>query len=211
MTLTVPLRRTILHLLHILFTDARTFIAHRPVHSKKKEHFSLTKELVDNIGHGGLFSKTKSRCPETGIRPWVRRAESLLGNMIFSRCPSFLKRDPHGQYPRNFHKAKLLQTNLFLTIDDSPSRQIIRGQLHRNPISGEYFNKMHSHLTGNVSQHPVSVIQFHLEHGVGQCLNDRPFYRYDVLFSHSLFFPRSPVPLSAYLTLLPSPFLINPS
>ena len=40
------------------------------------------KQLGDNVDHGGLFSKAKSRCPVTSVRPWVRRAESLLGKSM---------------------------------------------------------------------------------------------------------------------------------
>ena len=53
-------------------------------------------------------------------------------------------------------------------VDDSSSREVIGGECNTNFVSRNDPDVMLSHLSGQVCQNDVSVLQFHSEHGVRQ-------------------------------------------
>src|SRR3990170_6451593 len=62
---------------------------------------------------------------------------------------------------------------LLVAIYDPAARQIVGRQLHRHPVSRQDADEILAHLSGDMRQHPVLVLQFHPKHGVGQRFNDR--------------------------------------
>ena len=57
--------------------------------------------------------------------------------------------------------AKLLEA-----ICNTTATQVIGRKLHGDSVTGQNTDKIHTHLTGNVSQNNVVVFQFYLKHGV---------------------------------------------
>src|SRR5437016_3812860 len=66
-----------------------------------------------------------------------------------------------------------LSRSSLVTINDSPTRQIVGRKLDRHLIPCQDANKIFAHLTRNMRQHPVLIIQFHAKHCVRQRFNDR--------------------------------------
>lgn len=86
-----------------------------------------------------------------------------------------------------FNGCPHLHNNSLLVPISNPSpRQIIRGQLNRHLVSGENFNKMHSHLARNVSQNHMTLIQLHMEGCVGQRLHHRTVNLYRFFLSQNI-------------------------
>src|SRR5579863_10029274 len=60
---------------------------------------------------------------------------------------------------------------LFVAVHDAAARQVVRRKLHRDFISGQDANEILAHLSGNVREHAMLVLQFDPKHRVGQRLN----------------------------------------
>jgi hypothetical protein len=67
---------------------------------------------------------------------------------------------------------------------NSAPGEVIRRQFHRHPITRKDLDKMHPHLAGNMSKHPVAIIELHPKHGVRQGLDDGSFYLNGLFFWH---------------------------
>ena len=78
---------------------------------------------------------------------------------------------------------------LLEAISDSTAFQIIDGQLYGYSISWENLDVVHAHLSGDVSQNGVAVLQLNLEHSVRQGLNNLTFELNYIVFSQ-----RNPLP-----------------
>jgi len=74
-----------------------------------------------------------------------------------------------------------------LSVNYPAPGQVIRGEFELNPIPGQDLNVMHPHPPRNMRQDPVSVIQFHPEHGVGEGFHYFAF-NFDQLFFRHLTF-----------------------
>jgi hypothetical protein len=92
---------------------------------------------------------------------------ALVAN-LFYRCP-------------DFHFSSLW-TALFVAINNAPPRQVIRRKLDCHPISGQDAYKILTHLSGNVRQYLMLVLQFDAKHGVWQRFDDRRHYFNGILF-----------------------------
>jgi hypothetical protein len=86
----------------------------------------------------------------------------------------------------DFTKREVRGDYLFLPKDDSPPREIIRGEFHRHLIPWEDFDEVHSHLSRNMGQHLVAVFQFDSEHGIGKGFQNLPFHLDRILLWHSV-------------------------
>ena len=62
-----------------------------------------------------------------------------------------------------------------VAVDDAPSGQVVGRQLHNNSILRKDPDVVLTHLAADVSEHLVSVAQFHSEHRVGQWLDHAAF------------------------------------
>lgn len=71
---------------------------------------------------------------------------------------------------------------LFISIDDSAPGQVVRRDLHQNPVPREDADKMKAHLSRNVGEYLVSVIELHLEHRVWKRLDYFSSYFYYFVF-----------------------------
>src|ERR1039458_7693020 len=74
---------------------------------------------------------------------------------------------------------------LFVSIYNAAARQVVWRQLNRHPVAGKNANKVLAHLARDVRQHLVLVLQFHLEHGIGQGFNHHRHYLNRVFLTHS--------------------------
>ena len=97
--------------------------------------------------------------------------------------------------------AKAL-SKLLLPVNDASPREVIGRHLDRNAIAGQYPDKVHPHLAGYVSQHPVAVGQFHPEHCVrkgflhDRLKSDRLLFRQNTFLKLSHILPWAPSGLS---------------
>ncbi len=71
---------------------------------------------------------------------------------------------------------------LFISIDDSAPRQVVGGDLQQNSISREDTNKVKAHLSRNVGEYLVSVVELHLKHRVRERLDYFSSYFYYFVF-----------------------------
>ena len=55
---------------------------------------------------------------------------------------------------------------------DAAAGDVVGRHLHRDLIAGKDPDKVHPELSGNMSQYDVPLADVHLEHGVGQGLNN---------------------------------------
>jgi hypothetical protein len=62
---------------------------------------------------------------------------------------------------------------LLVPVRDPAPRQVVRRQLHQNPIPGKDPDVVHPHLPRDMGQHLVPVLECHPEHRVGKGLGDR--------------------------------------
>ena len=62
--------------------------------------------------------------------------------------------------------------------------QIIGRHFQSHFVSWQNPDVVHPHLTRNMRQHFVAILQLHPEHGVGQCLLDGTVLLYRLLFRH---------------------------
>ena len=76
----------------------------------------------------------------------------------------------HGLHGRSdFHLLYLL----LASPHDAAAGDVIGGHLDRDLVAGKDPDKVHPELAGNMRQDDVAVADIHLEHRVGQGLNDR--------------------------------------
>src|ERR1051325_3023561 len=64
-------------------------------------------------------------------------------------------------------------SSLPVPIDDAPPREVVRRELHQDPVPRQDPDVVHPHLPRDVGQDLVSVVKLHPEHGIGQRLNHR--------------------------------------
>src|SRR5579885_38426 len=69
-----------------------------------------------------------------------------------------------------------------VSVGDPTSGEVVRGDLDLDAVSGEDADTVHPHLSGGVGQDFVAVLQSHLEHGVGERLDDLSFHDDRVFF-----------------------------
>src|SRR5262249_29650168 len=66
--------------------------------------------------------------------------------------------------------AALYTLSLFGPVYDSPAGQVVRRDLELDFVARQNADKVHTHLTADVGEHLVAVLQRDFEHGVGQRL-----------------------------------------
>lgn len=66
--------------------------------------------------------------------------------------------------------------SLLVPVDDPPAGQIVRAQLDCYPVARKDTNEILPHAPGDVSQHLVLILKLHLEHRIGQRLDNRCHY-----------------------------------
>src|SRR5438132_415564 len=64
---------------------------------------------------------------------------------------------------------------LLVPIGDATAGQVVRRQLHLDPIPRQDPDVVHPHLPGDVREDLVPVVELHAEHGVGERFRDLPF------------------------------------
>ena len=70
-------------------------------------------------------------------------------------------------------KTKKLPACLLVAVNNPAAREIVRRKLHRHPIARQNAYKILSHLSRDVRQHLVLVLQFDAKHGVRQTVQSR--------------------------------------
>src|SRR6476469_3828319 len=70
-----------------------------------------------------------------------------------------------------------------VSIGDPTSTEVVRSQLDLDLVTGKDPDVVHAHLSGDVGQHLVAVVELHPEHGVREGLYDRAL-------QHDRVFPR---------------------
>src|SRR5512139_695637 len=60
-------------------------------------------------------------------------------------------------------------------VDDAPAGEVVRRQLHRDPVPREDLDEVHPHLPGYVGEHLHLVVEFDPEHRIRERLDHGPF------------------------------------
>ena len=66
---------------------------------------------------------------------------------------------------------KVHMLNLFESIDDSATAEIVGRDLDQYPVTGKDADEILAHLATDVGKHLVLVFQFYTEYGIGQRLH----------------------------------------
>lgn len=86
-----------------------------------------------------------------------------------------------------FELEALISGKLFVSVRNSPTRQIIRGQFNADSITSQYAYKVLSHLTRNLCKnHVLGSLELHFEEGVGQFVYDDTLSRNKIFFGQAL-------------------------
>src|SRR5512146_3593781 len=98
---------------------------------------------------------------------------------------------------------------LFVPIHNSSPGQVVGRKFHRHAVPGKDTNEVLAHFAGDMRQYLMLVLQFDLEHGVGQRLDHHGHHFNRVFFAHSVpkflfvpWLPAKPSILPAHLWLL---------
>src|SRR5215212_2400363 len=90
---------------------------------------------------------------------------------------------------RTYFHDRLPFSRLLETVDDPAPSEVVRRQLHQDPVARQDADEMLPHLAGDVCQDLMLVVQLHAEHRVGERLDhhgldlDRLFFFGQTLFS----------------------------
>ena len=87
---------------------------------------------------------------------------------------------------------KNLNEPSFRPEDDTSPGQIVRRQLNCYLVAREDPYVVHTHLSGNMTKHYVTILQLHAERGVREIVNNLPLHLNDVFLRHAL--PFAPLP-----------------
>ncbi len=71
-----------------------------------------------------------------------------------------------------------------MTVGDAALRKIIGRHFQHDPISRKNTDEVQTHLSRNVGEHSVAVVQFNSEHGVRKQLDDLSRYFDSVFLGH---------------------------
>ena len=69
-----------------------------------------------------------------------------------------------------------------VAVGDTSSGEVVRSEFHLDLVAGENADVVHSHLSRDVRQHLVAVLEFDPEHRVRERLEDRPLEQDGVVF-----------------------------
>src|SRR3990170_865909 len=108
-------------------------------------------------------------------------ATRILSLLLPVRAPASPAQPPSGGGLGGARRAPL---RLFKPVRDPAPGQVVRAQLHLDPVARKNPNEVHPHLARHVGQHLVPVVQLYPEHGVGQRLDHRSFDFDRVFFRH---------------------------
>src|SRR4051794_27648627 len=82
-------------------------------------------------------------------------------------------------------RGSLTDARLFVPVGDSSPVEVIRGELDLDPIPWKDADVVPTHLSGDVAEHVVSVVEFDPEHRVREGLGDLALHLYLLLFGHA--------------------------
>src|ERR1700749_2322702 len=68
---------------------------------------------------------------------------------------------------------------------DASTTQIVRGQFHGHLVAGEEADVVHPHLSGDVTENHVPVLQLHTKRRIGKILENLTLHMNDVVFRHA--------------------------
>ena len=74
---------------------------------------------------------------------------------------------------------------LFVSERNSAFSKVIGRNFDLDPVTEKDMDEMHPHLTGNVTEEDVPVLQFHTEHCIGKGFNHRSILLDCYLFGHN--------------------------
>ena len=119
---------------------------------------------------------------------WANKSRRIIISPLFIKYKGMVFMQSHEYFPvygavsgKNDYALQLL-----VSPGDPSLAQIIRGKFHRDPVSGQDADIIHAEFAADMRQHLVSVLQFHLEHGVRKFLDYFSFQLDHVCFRHSI-------------------------
>ena len=71
---------------------------------------------------------------------------------------------------------------LLVAVRDSTPGEVVGSQLYLNLVAGQDTDVVHPHLSGDVRQNLVAILEFDTEHGVRQRLDNGAFEHNGVFF-----------------------------
>lgn len=112
-----------------------------------------------------------------------------LRQMRFTDASTFMSNSPFLGIGRSQSLAELhlLRKNSLLGAEnDARTTQVIRSQLNRNLVTGQYAYVMHTHFPGNKAQHDMTIFQLYPERCIGKVLDNLSLHFYQVFLRHPI-------------------------
>jgi hypothetical protein len=129
-------------------------------------------------------------CTARGIHSIFPTARTVID--VAAQSSKVIRVDSQGTVA-NFAVSSQPSANLegeeaasFIAIHDTAAVQVVGRKLDRDLVTRQDANEVLAHLSRDMRQHLVLVLQFNFEHGIGQRFNDRGHDFNRVLFAHRL-------------------------
>ena len=112
-----------------------------------------------------------------------------LRQMRFTDASTFMFNSPFLGIGHNLSLAELHQLRkdtLLGAENDARTTQVIRSQLNRNLVTGQYANVVHTHLPGNKAQHDMTIFELYPERCIGKVFDNLSLHFYQVFLRHPI-------------------------
>jgi hypothetical protein len=80
-------------------------------------------------------------------------------------------------------RTLFLWGRLLVAVGDAPSAEVVRGELDPDSVLGKDSDVVAAHLSRDVPQHGVPIVELYVEHGIWERLNNGAFQHDGIFFS----------------------------
>jgi len=91
-----------------------------------------------------------------------------------------------GRSPPLAELHLLRKDSLLGAENDARTTQVIRSQLNRNLVTGQYANVVHTHFAGNKAQYDMTVFELYPERCIGEVLDNLSLHFYQIFLCHPI-------------------------
>src|SRR4029077_11759192 len=109
-----------------------------------------------------------------------------LSQIFFTDARTFINQPSAVSPQPSANPERLKRQHSFIAIYDAAPVQVVGRKLNCYLVARQNADEGLAHLSRDMRQHLMLVLQFNLEHGIGQRFDDRRHHFNRVLFAHRL-------------------------